>query len=381
MSRKTWVYLTLALAGLALILLTGCAVRRPPLFSTRTPTASPTAPLPFPIPPTRPAQAPTPASTDSGQPAPTAPIQPDTAGGRRLFLPFAPFKEAQPSAARVLIISIDGLRPDAVYDPKTGQVNAPFLYALSQAGAVSWTAQTIKPSTTLPGHASMLSGYDVPKHGLDTINDGKILTDEPYIPVLAIFDRARAHGLWTVMVAGKTKMDFFQRPGSLDAVVILADEKDEILYDLEVLSEALKMLRSGFGLMFIHFPDVDRAGHSAGWMSSRYLGTVRRVDRSISKIFERLGELGLLESTLVFITADHAGNDWGHTGSGPLDRTIPWMVLGPGVRAGTSLAGASIQIMDTTATALWALGIPTPADLDGRPVLEAFLAPKPPPVP
>jgi hypothetical protein len=114
MSRKTWVYFTLALGGLALILATGCTVRRIPLFSTRTPTASPTAPLPFPIPPTRPAQAPTPASTESAQPATAAPIQPDEAERRRLFLPFTPFREAQSSAARVLIISIDGLQPDAL---------------------------------------------------------------------------------------------------------------------------------------------------------------------------------------------------------------------------------------------------------------------------
>jgi hypothetical protein len=165
MAKKTWVTLFLALAGLSLTLLTGCIVRQIPLFSTQTPTASPTAPLPFPIPPTLPARVPSPLPTGSEQPTPTVPIQPEDTGKRRLYLPFAPFREAQPSAARVLILSIDGLRPDAIYNSQTDKVKAPFLYALSQAGAASWTAQTVKPSTTLPGHAAMLSGYDVLKTG------------------------------------------------------------------------------------------------------------------------------------------------------------------------------------------------------------------------
>ncbi len=214
-----------------------------------------------------------------------------------------------------------------------------------------------------------------------TIDDLAILAQTPYVPVPTIFERAHSYGFKTVMVAGKTKLDYFQRPDTLDAAMILKDEKDETLNDLEVLSEALKIMRDGFGVMLIHFPDVDRAGHTDGWMSTHYLGTVRRVDRSIKKIFARLGELGLLETTLVFITADHAGNDWEHTGFGPKDRTIPWILVGPGVRAGYSLADANIQIMDTTATALWALGIPAPDDLDGRPVIEAFLVPEPAPVP
>ena len=221
----------------------------------------------------------------------------------------------------------------------------------------------------------MLSGYDVPRHGVDTNDSQKIQAQGPYIPVPTIFDHARGYGFRTVMVAGKTKLAYFQRPGSLDAVVVLDDEKDDFLYDLEVLPEALKMLRQGFGVMLVHFPDVDRAGHRDGWMSSRYIGTVRRVDRSIKKLFERLSELGLRENTLVIITADHAGNDWGHTGSGPKEMTIPWIMVGPGVRPGYSLDQANIQTMDTAATALWALGIPAPEDLDGRPVSEAFRAP------
>lgn len=53
----------------------------------------------------------------------------------------------------VLIISIDGLRPDAIF-----QAPMPNLIALMQTSAYTLNAQTIFPSLTLPSHTSMLTG-------------------------------------------------------------------------------------------------------------------------------------------------------------------------------------------------------------------------------
>jgi arylsulfatase A-like enzyme len=51
--------------------------------------------------------------------------------------------------------------------------------------------------------------------------------------------------------------------------------------------------------------------------------------------------------------------------------TIPWIVAGPGVVPGSKLS-RRVVVYDTAATAMWALGLDLPSDLDGRPVLEAF---------
>ena len=53
----------------------------------------------------------------------------------------------------VVLISIDGLRPDALE-----LANTPTLDALRRAGAYSPKAQAVLPSVTLVNHASMLSG-------------------------------------------------------------------------------------------------------------------------------------------------------------------------------------------------------------------------------
>jgi len=66
-----------------------------------------------------------------------------------------------PQTRRVVIVSIDGLRPDAILPAPM-----PNLISLMQSGAFSLGAQTVYPSVTLVAHASMLSGLCPSKHGV-----------------------------------------------------------------------------------------------------------------------------------------------------------------------------------------------------------------------
>ena len=66
-----------------------------------------------------------------------------------------------PTADRVLIVSFDGLRPDAIAEADMLNV-----MSLMQNGAYTMSAQTIMPSLTLPAHASMLVGTCPAKQSL-----------------------------------------------------------------------------------------------------------------------------------------------------------------------------------------------------------------------
>src|SRR5947207_1123912 len=59
----------------------------------------------------------------------------------------------------VIVISVDGLRPDAIK-----KYNAETIERLMSEGRYSLTAQTIKTSLTLPSHTSMLTGVDETVH-------------------------------------------------------------------------------------------------------------------------------------------------------------------------------------------------------------------------
>jgi arylsulfatase A-like enzyme len=265
--------------------------------------------------------------------------------------PGLPTPSAAPTSPRVVIFSIDGLRPDAL-----ARASTPVLSGLAARGAYTWTAQTIMPATTLPSHASMLSGFLPAAHGI-TWDDFK--PEKGPIGVPTIFAIARAAGLRTVLVAGKEKFRQLDQPGTLSQFELCGGHDDE------VGNRAVGAALGGqFDLMFVHLPQTDLTGHSLGWMSPAYLAAVEGADRVIGHVLASVPT-----GTTVIVTADHGGHDRTHGAAVPSDMTIPWIVSGPSV---VPRALGRVHTTDTAATAAWVLGLKLAAGASGRPVLEAF---------
>jgi predicted AlkP superfamily pyrophosphatase or phosphodiesterase len=270
--------------------------------------------------------------------------------------PDLPTSSATPSPPppKVAIISIDGLRPDAVRQPDT-----PNILALMQRGASTRQAQTILPSVTLASHASMLSGYNPVTHGI-TWDDYQ--PQRGTIRVPTVFTYAHDMGLRTAMVVGKNKLAHLESPGAVDAYVC-AERGDG-----DVAAQAILQAQAGFDLMLVHLPDVDLTGHAKGWMSAAYTAQVAATDQVVGRILSSLPS-----GTTVILTADHGGHGNTHGIDIPEDMTIPWTVAGPKVMKGLSLTGA-VKTTDTAATVGHVLGFNLAPGVVGRPVLEAFQA-------
>jgi predicted AlkP superfamily pyrophosphatase or phosphodiesterase len=258
----------------------------------------------------------------------------------------------------VVIISVDGMGAYVL-----AAAEAPNINYLVARGAFSSNAQTVKISETLPSHASMLSGMVPEKHG--------ILWGVPYIgwPGMngpTLFSVAHDAGLSTAMVFGKQKMNYLVLPHSVDTCFC------QDAHDPEIKEQAVKIIQAGLpNVLFIHFPDTDRVGHADGWGSPNQLYAITYVDGLIGEIVAALENGGYLSNTLLVLTADHGGHGLRHGDDSPIDRTIPWLAVGPKVRSGVTL-GSSINTYDTAATVLYALGLPIPENWDGKPVLEIF---------
>jgi arylsulfatase A-like enzyme len=91
----------------------------------------------------------------------------------------------------------------------------------------------------------------------------------------------------------------------------------------------------------------------------------------IDQIMAAVAETKLQDETVVLVTADHGGINKGHGGETMSELEIPWILAGPGVRAGTELADP-INTFDTAPTVLRALGVAAPAYWIGRAVEPAF---------
>jgi arylsulfatase A-like enzyme len=294
-------------------------------------------------------------------PAPTAweasPTPPATETPGIVPATSIPSPTSRPPVERVLIFSLDGLRPDALSPDLT-----PTILGLAERGAYTLAAQTILPSSTLPAHASMLTGFDVDGHGV-TWND--YIPANGYVRSLTIFTLAHVAGYRTAMVVGKEKLVHIAVPGTVDAFVYVPGG------DYAIAEAAAAQVHFGFGVLFVHLIGPDAAGHQYGWMSESYLGTVRASDEAVRRVLAAVDESGLSETTLVILTADHGGHGTTHGSARPEDTTIPWIVAGPGVIPGLVLQ-TPVRVLDTAPTAAWALGLARPEAMPGQPVVEAF---------
>lgn len=282
-----------------------------------------------------------------------------------LGLTCSPPTVVQPNRVHVVLISLDGLRPDAV-----NAANTPTLVQMAKEGAATLAAQTVQPNLTLPAHTSMVTGLVPARHGIEYNDD--VSSHGERVMVATIFDVAAQAGLTGAMFVGKSKLAPIVHVGAPQKLnmppigtVWKADTvAAHVLSYLTPLNPEPKP-----DMMFIHLPDIDVVGHASGWMSPQYVAAVRHTDSVVARIW-----LGLKETfgpdLILIVTADHGGTGTGHSDVTQLNRTTPWIVWGKDVKA--QILTGDVRAVDVGPTMLWLLGLTPPADWDGVPIKRAF---------
>lgn len=282
-----------------------------------------------------------------------------------------------PIARHVFIVSFDQGAPAGIL-----KADMPVFKRMAEEGAHTWEAYTIVPSITLPSHTSMLTGVGIQKHQV-TWNDMK--PEKGAVQVPTIFSLAKKAGLVTAMVVSKEKFQTLNQPGSLDAYLLPSDSSSK-----SVAAAAAEMIgKLKPNLCFIHFGEPDAVGHAHGVFSPEKMKAFADSDAALGTVVQAITDAGLLDSSVIILTADHGGHDRSaeelaamaqagqapqpgtHGSAAPEDVTIPWVAWGTGVRQKFQIT-APVVIYDTAATALWVLGLPVPESFWGRPVTRAF---------
>jgi len=277
------------------------------------------------------------------------------------------------AAQYVIHISADGLRGDvlAAMLKDNGAETLPGFRRFAAEGATTFNARTDYDYTvTLPNHTCMLTGRPVEQpagqpgimhHGYvwnSTPKRGETLhghgnAHAPY--VASVFDVVHDAGLSTALYASKKKFVLYER--SWDAEHGADDRNgrddgtdkiDRYVYAsngdpdraAELNDSLLADLRSNpANYTFVHWVDLDAAGHEFGWGSSGWKESLRTVDGYLVQVFDCIErEPQLAGRTAVLLTADHGGEGDGHgepTRRG--DYTIPVLAWGAGVARGADL--------------------------------------------
>ena len=282
----------------------------------------------------------------------------------------APVTDYPATAQRVILISLDGVRADAL-------PYLPTVLALTHRGVWTDSMQTVLPARTLPAHLSMLSGRDVTEYGItQNAMDVGIAAVMRLNSITPMFAWARAGEMRSAAVAGMSLVPAAQRAEaqSFFAVdTLIATDGDAPT--LTTAAIALLRADTSVRMMFVHFPDVDFAGHDFGWITAdgthtpAYRAALARVDSAIAALWTEIAPLVESGHTALVITADHGGGHGDgcepgvaaareHCTAHPGDRLVPFVLVAKDAAASRLTGEVTITQVGPTIGAL--LGLPMP---------------------
>ena len=229
---------------------------------------------------------------------------------------------------KVILISVDGLRPDGFL-----ACGNPYIHELMQKAYYTLDGKTVMPSVTLPCHMSLFHSVDPQRHGIST---------NLYMPMVrpidGLFERLKAAGAVSAMYYGWEPLRDVARPESLKFAEFIDAYMEESCDTVLTDSALARIERSKPDFVFLYMVDTDeRGGHDNGWMTEEYLRRVSIAVDDIRRVIEACGD-----EYSVVITADHGGHDRTHGTDLPEDTTIPMFYIGKAFPAGQRFSGGSI---------------------------------------
>ncbi len=219
---------------------------------------------------------------------------------------------AQPPAPILVMISVDGLRPDYVTAADAHHLKVPALRALLRDGAFADGVQGVVPTVTYPSHTTLLTGVWPDRHGIfaNTLFDPQRIDRSWYwyaedIRVPTLWDAAARAGWstaaiqWPVSVGARvtwTVPEFWQLGGPGDARLLRLVSTPGLLAEMEAelgpyprgLDADADEGRGRFAtwvlekkrpsLLTFHLSALDHEQHETGPFSAPSLAVLERLD-------------------------------------------------------------------------------------------------------
>ena len=245
------------------------------------------------------------------------------------------------SARHVVLVSVDGFRPDFYLDEGWP---APNIQQMARAGVHAERVRSVFPSVTYPSHTTIITGALPARHGIfynqpfeDGGQTGRWYWEEKAILVDTLWDSLRKHGLETAAVSWPVTVG-----APIDRVVpeVWALEGDDRFAPMregttaglwqELEQEATGRLgRRNFSadyntrddttgaaaayileshkpsLISLHLIASDHFQHEAGRDSPVAKRAIGAADRAIGAVRDAAERAGILEDTAFIVTGDH----------------------------------------------------------------------------
>jgi predicted AlkP superfamily pyrophosphatase or phosphodiesterase len=265
-----------------------------------------------------------------------------------IALTLAGAKATAQSGRHVILITIDGMRPEFYEDPGWP---APNLQHMMKEGAYAVRVRPVFPTVTLPNHTSMITGamparhgvyYNAPFNPLSTAMAWNFFAKVIRVPTL--FDALHAAGRvtaavdWPVTVGAPIDYNFPDYWGFSDTTDNIAliragvtpkglwDElqtnvlgrvpseeinSDHFLRTDENAGRIAAYLVQKYKPAFtaFHITETDHAQHDHGRDGYEVRAAVAAADRAVGDVLEAVERAGIKDSTTILICGDHGFAD------------------------------------------------------------------------
>jgi arylsulfatase A-like enzyme len=270
---------------------------------------------------------------------------------------------------KVLVIGIDGVRPDVL-----ARVPTPNVDALAATGTFSDVAQTGQPTVSGPGWSSLLIGVWPAKHGV-TNNDFTGERYDRYPDFLTRIERARPELVtfaavdWVQLAAdtlgGPVISAAIDDRQVFDGYVHGWAEADSLIVDVSVR----RLRDSDVDAAFVYLGNPDETSHESGSIGEEYEGAIALSDRHVGMLIDAVRARPTYEDEdwLILVSTDHGRRpDGGHGGDTPGESTIFYIASGPSAAVGRPASPPGIVDVAVTALAHVGIEIDPAWELDGR---------------
>lgn len=251
----------------------------------------------------------------------------------------AKHKHKNNKANYVVMISIDGMRPDYYTQANKYHLKLPNLRKFMQQGSYAEASESIYPSLTYPAHTTLVTGVKPAKHGIvaNQIWQGEA---QPFstqwywyaeaIKVPTLWSAAHKQGLKTAAISWPVTtgadIDYLIPEvwqGSYDTHLKLSFEKStpglpelvlkewpqptpsEITDELRAQAAQTIIHNYQPQLLLVHFAELDFAEHFQGPFSTEALAKLEATDALIGKIAEAVEKAGIAAQTTFLVVSDH----------------------------------------------------------------------------
>ncbi|MBW8002790.1 MAG: sulfatase-like hydrolase/transferase [Planctomycetes bacterium] len=285
----------------------------------------------------------------------------------------------------VLLISMDTCRADFLSCYGYSRMTTPNIDEIAKKGILFENA--ISPvGLTLPSHATMLTGTIPPHHGIHD-NPGYVLAESNVTLAEVLKENGFTTGAIVSAFVLNSKFGINQGFDTyIDDVEIIPGSPEVDRRDgketTELANAWLEKHQKENFFLFLHYYDphgVHEAPepYNTFYPDNPYAGEIAYTDYCISKVIDKLKKLGLYDSTLIIITADHgeALGEHGELSHGYFvyqdTQHVPLIMKVPGGPKKIRVP-EYVGIVDIPPTVCSILGLKMPANIEGRDLSHYF---------